>query len=228
MGSLQRIYYSRKSAQYWQELTIYQYINIDIIQDTMETKTYHGSIKPKDISHALIAEFNRGNLKAQQIGDDDEIIVQISTRAMRSSGGNTAITVAIKSVEDGVSVQIGKQSWFGVAASLGITALAALRNPFSLLGRLDDLAQDIESLQLTERIWDTIDQVARLHSASFQLSERLRRLVCEYCLTANPIGEPNCIACGAPLGKAQPVTCPHCGFVVSQNEPFCPNCHKQL
>jgi DNA-directed RNA polymerase subunit RPC12/RpoP len=70
-----------------------------------------------------------------------------------------------------------------------------------LLGRLDDIAQDIESLQLSEDIWKAIDNFANLKGATFELSERLRRIVCEYCNTANPVGEPSCIACGAPLGE---------------------------
>jgi len=60
--------------------------------------------------------------------------------------------VLIQKVEDGVSVQAGQQAWLGVAASLGYTALAALRNPFTLLGRLDDLAQDVEYIQLSDNI----------------------------------------------------------------------------
>jgi DNA-directed RNA polymerase subunit RPC12/RpoP len=73
-----------------------------------------------------------------------------------------------------------------------------------------------------------VDEVARSASASFELSERLKRTVCEYCGTANPVGEPSCIACGAPLGKVQPTTCPHCGFVVKTGEIVCSNCGQKL
>ena len=191
-------------------------------------KIFHGNIAPRDFAKALIAEFNQGNLAAQQLGGVNEIIVQIATRQMRRSGGQTALTVTIEKVQDGVAVDIGKQSWFGIAASLGTTALAALRNPFTLLGRLDDVAQDIESLQITERIWEVIEDTAYAAGASFELSERLRRLVCDFCDTANPIGEPSCIACGAPLGSVQPHTCQNCGFVVKRDEKICPNCNRPL
>ncbi len=67
------------------------------------------------------------------------------------SGGQTALTVAVQTTEDGVIIEIGQQAWLGVAASIGHTALSALRNPFSLLGRLDDLAQDIENIQLKRK-----------------------------------------------------------------------------
>jgi len=191
-------------------------------------KIFHGNIIPRDFAKALIAEFDRGNIRAQQLGGGQEIIVQIATRQMRRSGGQTALTVTLEKVSDGIAVDVGKQSWLGVAASLGTTAISALRNPFTLLSRLDDVAQDIESLQITERVWEVVENVAYAAGASFELSERLRRLVCEFCDTANPVGEPSCIACGAPLGRSQPRTCLNCGYVVKHSESTCPNCKKSL
>ena len=194
----------------------------------METKIYHGEITPLTFAQALVGEFNRGNFRVRQYGRNKEIVVQIGTHEGRRSGGDTALTVTLKQVRDGVAVQVGKQSWLGIAASFGATALAAIRNPFYLLTRLDDIAQDVESLQLSERVWEVLNKTAEIKGATFELSERLRRVVCPYCDTANPVGEPNCIACGAPLGKAQPDTCPYCGFVIQPGERVCPNCKRRL
>ena len=194
----------------------------------MEPRILHGNIAPQDIANFLLSQFNRGNYRAQQLGGGEKIVVQIATREIPNSGGETALTVTMQAVEDGVATQIGKQAWLGVAASLGMTALTAWRNPFALLSRLDDLAQDIESLQLSEQVWECIETVARSANASFELSDRLRRIVCEYCSTANPVGESSCIACGAPLGKVQPRTCFNCGFVLKITESVCPNCGKKL
>ncbi len=194
----------------------------------MDRRIFHGNIKPNDIAHALMAEFNRGNLRAQVLGDKDKLAVQIATRAGAMSGGQTALTINIQTVEDGVMVEAGQQAWLGVAASLGQTAISALRNPFSLLGRLDDLAQDIESIQLTERTWKVIDDAATALKASYALSEKLARIACAYCGSANPLGETNCLSCGAHLGDAQPTTCRNCGFVVTLTEMICPNCGAKL
>lgn len=194
----------------------------------MEQRIYHGNLSPADISEVLLAHFNRGNLRAQQLGDLDRLIVQIGTRPGALAGGDTTISVILQKVEDGVAVQLGQQAWLGIAASLGTTALAAIRNPFNLLGRLDDLAQDISNLQINEQVWQAIDEVARSVGASQELSNRLRRTVCPYCRTANPVGEPNCIACGAPLGDVQPRTCPNCGFVIKTSETICPNCKNPV
>lgn len=194
----------------------------------MEQRIFHGKITPDDFSRALVAHFHRGNLHVQQIGMGDEIAVQISTVQRASSGGKTAISVLLNQVSDGVSVQVGQQAWVGIAASLGISALQALRNPWALLNRLDDIAQDVESLRLSDEIWEVINATARALGAGFELSERLKRTVCHFCSTANPVGESRCLACGAPLGDIQPRTCLNCGFVVHLEERICPNCKKKL
>jgi RNA polymerase subunit RPABC4/transcription elongation factor Spt4 len=65
---------------------------------------------------------------------------------------------------------------------------------------------------------------SKLHA----LSEKLARVACEYCESANPLGEANCLSCGAPLGDAHPTTCHNCGFVVTLEEVICPNCGGKL
>lgn len=194
----------------------------------MEKRIYHGNLTPMDFGRALMVEFDQGNLRSQLLGERDNLIVQISTAPVRRSGGPTALTVYLQKVEDGVMVTVGQQEWLGVAASLGQTAFSALMNPWSLLHRLDDLAQDLASLQLSERVWTVVETVARAAGAGHQLSERLSRLTCEYCGVANPVGEPACVACGAPLGKVQPRSCASCGYVLSGNERLCPNCGRPV
>ncbi|MFH1969874.1 MAG: zinc ribbon domain-containing protein [Verrucomicrobiota bacterium] len=193
----------------------------------MEQRVFHGNITPADVAQALLAEFNQGNLRAQVLGESGHLTVQIATSQWSRSGGQTALAVNIQKIEDGVTVQIGQQQWMGVAASLGQSAIAALMNPLNLLGRLDDIAQDIQNLQLNEKVWEIIAREVRAKGASHQLSERLSRLTCEYCGAANPVGEPSCVACGAPLGAVQPKTCAKCGYVLTHEEKFCPNCGQQ-
>lgn len=194
----------------------------------MEKKTYHGNIIPEDIGRALVAEYDQGNMQAQMIGGGDRIVVQVASRAFRKSGGNTALTIVVEKIEDGVMVQIGDQQWFGVAASMGQTAWAAIRNPLTLLGRLDDLAQDLTSIQLAESIWKTIGRTAEAAGASHQISTRLRRTECAYCGAAAPVGEPTCPACGGPMGTAQPKACLKCGFVPPAGARVCPKCSAKI
>jgi predicted RNA-binding Zn-ribbon protein involved in translation (DUF1610 family) len=199
-----------------------------IIIQIMDQRIFHGNITPDSIARALAGTFQRGNLRTQLLGGDDDLIVQISSRPGAISGGQTAVTIHLKKVEDGILVEIGEQSWLGVAASIGTTAISTLFNPWNLIGRLDDLAQDIENIQLIDKVWQTINKTVKTAGASMQLSERLLRLTCNYCGTANPVGEGNCISCGAPLGGSQPRACPKCGFVVLRDEKKCPSCDQPL
>ena len=194
----------------------------------MVRRIFHGTITPQDLGRALVAQFNQSNLRAQQFSSKGKVIVQIATRERRMSGGTTALTVYLEDVEDGVAVQVGEQAWLGIAASIGTTILSVWRNPFNLIHRLDDIAQDVENIQVSDQVWQVIESFARMRGATFELSERLRRLMCEYCEVANPVGEPSCIACGAPLGEIQPDTCPNCGFVIKPGEQICPNCNHSI
>lgn len=194
----------------------------------MEQHIFHGNITPLEIANHLVAEFDQGNLRTQIVGTEDNLTVQISTNRLSRSGGQTALSINIQSIADGVMIQVGQQQWLGVAASLGQTAIFTLLNPMNILGRLDDIAQDIENLQITEKVWKTINNAINQAGAGTTLSEKLTRLTCEYCSTANEVGNSNCIACGAPLGKEHPTTCIKCGWVVKKAEKFCPNCGQQL
>jgi hypothetical protein len=194
----------------------------------MERRIFHGKIKPLDVANALLGEFNQGNFRAQTLGQKDRVVVQVSTRPDAMSGGQTAMTVTVQTVDEGIMIELGEQAWLGVAASLGVSALSALKNPFSLLGRLDDIAQDIENLSIRERAWRVISKAARAAGASAELSENLRRTTCEYCHVANEVGAPSCVACGAPMGLVQPDTCKNCGYVVKVGMTTCPNCKQGL
>lgn len=194
----------------------------------MDRRIFHGNLSPTDIAQALMSEFNQGNTQTQLLGESGNLTVQIASSQFSRSGGRTAISINLQQIEDGVMVQVGEQQWLGVAASLGQTAISALLNPINLLGRLDDIAQDVSSLQLNEKIWQIISNVVRAAGASQELSERLSSVTCEFCGSANPVGASTCTACGAPLGKAQPKACPKCGYVLKHDEKFCSNCGQEI
>ena len=194
----------------------------------MSERTYHGNIVPGDMAAALIAAFNQGNMRCQQVGQGDKIMVQIATRDYAQSGGKAALSVTIQKVTDGVTVGMGQHEWLGVAASLGQTAWATFRNPLNLLGRLDDIAQDITSLTLEQKAWDAIEAYGRTTKVTKTISERLSSVVCAHCNTANKVGAPNCESCGAPLGDVQPMSCHKCGNVMPPKSKFCANCGAEL
>ena len=190
----------------------------------MDRKIFHGNFTPNDLASILLIHFNRGNLEVHKIGSKDRVVVQIRSKMYAQSGGQTGIGVTLQQFNDGVVVSVGEQQWLGIAASLGFSALAAIKNPFNLLHRIDDIAQDFEYLQLTDDIWQVLSSNVKTIGSGYQLSKRLKRIVCEYCHTANPVGAPSCGACGAPLGNSQPRTCNNCGYVLAESDQNCPNC----
>lgn len=193
-----------------------------------EQKVLHGEFNAHELASAIIFEFNRGNLETQKLHTRDHISLQIRSKRSANSGGQTAIGIHLQDFGDGVVVSIGNQQWFGVAASLGLSALIALRNPLNLIHRIDDIAQDLEYINLKEEIWGAVLNFARSRNGGFKLSQKLRRIVCNYCLSANPVGESNCVSCGAPLGNLQPTVCTNCGYILTKEERTCPNCKRHI
>lgn len=194
----------------------------------MTQRTYHGDITPDDLADALVGEFGRGDLNTNRSGDGDKIVVQIFTPQHRMSGGHTSLSVAIQKHEDGVLVDMGEQEYLGVIADLGATAFSVFQNPLNIIGRLDDVASDVNALQLPEKVWASIERFCKTVGATKQISERLSSTACPYCNAANKVGATSCVQCGAPLGDVQPTACASCGFVNVKNAKFCSNCGKQL
>lgn len=194
----------------------------------MSTRTFHGNIDLDDIAAHIKAEYERDGLVVQSFGDEDGFTVQIASRQHRQSGGSTSLTVVLSPVEDGVLVKMGKQSWTGIAASLGETALSVAKNPWSLLTRLDDLAADFDVIGLEGKVWKSIEKLMLSRQASHQISERLRKLVCGYCDFANDAKAGECVNCGAPMGDEQPQACGKCGFVNDARALRCSQCEAGL
>jgi predicted RNA-binding Zn-ribbon protein involved in translation (DUF1610 family) len=104
----------------------------------------------------------------------------------------------------------------------------ALLNPMSLINRIDDIAQDVNSFSLPTQVWTVVDKYCNSIGAAMAISEKLRAVVCPYCGVANNVGPGNCSACGAPLGDVQPRACPKCGNVMGSRSKFCDNCGTRL
>lgn len=194
----------------------------------MDQRTYHGKVSPDELASALVAAFDQGARRAQQVGTGERVMVQIASREWNGSGGQAALAVSIARVADGVTVSLGQHEWLGAAASLLQTGIMALINPVSLLGRIDDVAQDVSSFSLPTQVWNVVDQYCRSVGAAMAISERLQSVVCPYCGVTNHVGDGKCAACGGPLGNAQPRICSKCGNVMGPTSKFCDVCGTPL
>jgi predicted RNA-binding Zn-ribbon protein involved in translation (DUF1610 family) len=199
-----------------------------MLTNKMEQRTYRGDIDPQGLATALVAQFNSGALKAQQVGQGDHILVQIASRDWGWGGPQTAISIGIARIEGGIEVSLGQQRWLGAVADLAQTGLMALVNPLSLIGRIDEVARSISELTLPQQVWEAVEHYCASVGASLGLRAEQTMVTCAYCGVANPIGAPKCSACGAPLGDVQPVACPRCGLLMSRQDEFCSRCGATL
>ena len=153
---------------------------------------------PKDFMEALKFEFDTPNFDVEiKPISPDHYESRIFTSRNNTSESQTSINITAILTENGLSITASDQEWGQIAASLGTTVVAAIINPINLLGRIDNLAVDVENMQLSERIDKFV------HSFATTLAERsetqANRSTCKYCRSRNDQTATHCASCGAPL-----------------------------
>jgi hypothetical protein len=190
----------------------------------METRTYHGKVTPRDVAGVLVSRFSSDDLSAVTSGDGEKIIVNISSAGYQ--GGRTALAVGLSPASDGVMVTVGDHNLLGLAADLVQTGLGAWRNPLALIGEIDDVARNVEKMNLPAQVWATVDHYCQSMGAG--LTAEPTTVTCPYCGVLGPIGAGTCAACGAPLGRSQPLTCSKCGKLLPADLQYCTRCGSPL
>jgi hypothetical protein len=195
----------------------------------MERRTYRGPITARGLAESLIVRFNAGHLIAQAGGDDEHQIVQIASRE-GDWGGQTraALTINIVQQEDSVEVSLGEHQWLGPAADIVQAGVRGWFRPFSLLGEIAAVADDINTLQLPSQVWEAVDHYTESVGAQLGLAQSERLIACPFCGVGNPVGIGQCSACGGSLASAQPKSCPKCGKLSPSSAQFCSRCGTQL
>ena len=194
----------------------------------MITKTFYGNFQLQHFVQFLAAAFRDQNLDVRVSRHGEKNVVRFVSSRLARSGGHFGLNLVVTEFNEGVKIEISNPENFGVAASLGKTAIAAMINPRNLFSRLDDVAQDLENISLDQNLMKMIEQYMRSNHLTLQLSEALSRSVCDYCQVANEYGVGNCVACGAPMGDVQAVTCKRCGHVVNKHADRCSQCGAKL
>lgn len=190
----------------------------------MITKTYYGKFQVNHFLNFLAATFRDQNLDVNVSNHGKRNVVRFVSSRGAKSGGQFALNLILTEFEGGVRIDIGTPEGLGVAASLGKTALFTLLNPYNLLVRLDDVAQDIENITLDQSLLKEIERYMRTNHLTLKLSSSLSKTVCEYCHSINDYGKSNCVSCGAPMGDTLLKTCPRCGFAMKNKLSRCPQC----
>ena len=157
----------------------------------MAKKIFHGNFTPDDLAALLICISTVAILKCKRLAQEMRSRCKFGQKGRLNPAGKLRSALSFQAFDDGVIISSGEQQWMGIAASLGYSALAALRNPLSLLGRIDDIAQDIEYLNLEEEIWNVLTSNVKIKGSQYNFLIALRRIVCDYCDTANPVDAPH-------------------------------------
>ncbi len=195
----------------------------------MQRRTYRGPVEARNLAEALVTRFNVGHLIAQASGSDDHILVQIAARE-REWGGQTraALTVSIVQHEHAVEISIGEHQWLGPAADLLQAGLRGWFRPMSLLGELAEIADDVQTLQLPQQVWEAVEHYIESVGAKLGLAEEHRMVACPFCGVGNPVGVGQCSACGGSLVDVQPKACSECGKLSPAAAAFCSRCGAKL
>ena len=166
---------------------------------------------------------------AQASGESDHVIVQIAARERDWRGrARSALTVSIVESKDAVEVSLGEHQWLGPAADIVEAGLRGWFRPLSLLGEIADIADDIQTLQLPQQVWEAVEHYVESVGAKLGLAEEERMVACPFCGVGNPVGEGQCSACSASLASVQPKACPQCGKLSSASATFCSRCGSRV
>ncbi|HEC22967.1 MAG TPA: zinc ribbon domain-containing protein [Chloroflexi bacterium] len=195
----------------------------------MQRRTYRGPVTARGLAEALVIRFNTGHLIARASGSDDHMIVQIIAREGKwDQRTRAALTISIIQSQNAVEVSLGEHQWLGPAADLLDAGLRGWFRPFSLLGELSEIAEDIQTLQLPQQVWEAVEHYVESVGAKLGLAEEDRMVACPFCGVGNPVGAGQCSACGGSLAGVQPKACPQCGKLSPPTARFCSRCGTPL
>lgn len=167
-----------------------------------EQRTYHWPATADGIAQTLVSTFSEGHLHTRAYKNaDNQIVVQIETvESDRGGKRRAALTVQIAEQNKMVSVTFDDHNVTGATGDLLRVGLRAARNPLTALGRLDDINDDLATLQLPKAVWEAVES----YVANAVEPQPEGIVICRFCDTSVPVGILTCPACGASLGSQQP------------------------
>ena len=153
---------------------------------------------PNDFLQALRFEFDTDAFDVSiQATAKNVYDVRIYSQNNRMRGSQTSIFIHVTQTERGLEVSISDQEWGQIAASLGTTVAATFFNPINIIHRLDDLAVDVQNMQLGERVENFVREYNERKAKAAEFIDD--KALCKYCHTRNNPPGSHCISCGAPL-----------------------------
>jgi ribosomal protein L40E len=207
----------------------------------MEQRIYEGTIDPNAFAQYMLDTWNQGETAAQALESDEGIIVQVGERhhGLFSDEPRNALTLAFEPRGDGLRVTMGEQQWYRDGGGRIMVGGLIGFFPFFFTWPLGGGRGEPIDPQLTQQVWQTVEQYAAQYGAVTGETRRLPQqtgaatgpttrldtLHCPSCGTENPAAAERCRECGTYL---QVRNCPQCGVSNPATAHFCMRCGTSL
>ena len=187
-------------------------------------RMFHGSIHAGALADQLAARFNDRQHRVHSEQHGDSALVQVGSKH------GTPLTVHIADIEGGVLVTMSRdRDWLDRAGDIGDILDRAAAHPGSLLAMIPDVLGELNSENLTPKVWNAITDLMSLsRSLAGEAHAPENPKVCPFCGTANPASAEKCLSCGGVLPFDLPRVCPKCGRGHTSDALFCQACGTRL
>jgi ribosomal protein L40E len=222
---------------------------------SMEQRHYRGNIDPNALAQHLLDTWDQGDTVAQALEGEEGTIVQVGQRSggFFSDEPQSALTLALEPVSDGLRVTLGEQQWYrdgdGQIMVGGLIGFFPFFFTWPLGGGRDEPVDP----QLSSQVWDSVEgyvqQYGAVTGATRRLPQqpeaatgattrlpqqpeaatgatiRLAGVYCPSCGTENVSEAQRCRECGTYL---QARACQQCGVSNPATANFCMRCGSSL
>lgn len=220
----------------------------------MEQRVYQGNSNPNALAQHLLDIWDQGDTVAQTLEGDEGIIVQVGQRSggLFSDEPQSALTLALEPISDGLRVTLGEQQWYRDGGGQIMVGGLIGFFPFFFTWPLGGGRDEPLDPQLANQVWESVEHYVQQYSAAIgptrlpqQLdapmgtttrlpqqpvaatgaTTRLAGIHCPSCGTENVSEAERCHECGTYL---QARACPQCGVSNPATANFCMRCGSSL
>lgn len=141
----------------------------------MEQRLYQCTIDPNAFAQHLLATWDQGDTVAQALEGDEGNIVQVGqrSRGFFSDKPQSALSVALEPVSDGLRVTLGEQQWYrDGGGQLMVGGLIGFF-PFFFTWPLGGGCDEPVAPQMTSHVWESVERYVQQYGAVISVTRRL-------------------------------------------------------
>lgn len=134
----------------------------------MEQRVYPGAIDPNELAQHLLDTWDQGDTIAQALEGDEGMIVQVGQRSagLFSDEPQSALTLALEPVSEGLRVTLGEQQWYRDGGGKIMVGGLIGFFPFFFTWPLGGGHDEPVDPQLTGQVWVSVERYAQRYGAA--------------------------------------------------------------